>query len=80
MKAFKTATKDSKTGYELYLSEASYNMAVEWLNLKTKQTGRCVWKCKAEDDGLIHIYVGKQEGNLEKMFFYDEERGYLLGE
>ena len=80
MREIKTMTKDDRTGYELYLTEASYNRAVEWLSIKVKQVGRCIWKCTAENDGLTHIYVGKQEGNLEKMFFYDEERGYLLGE
>lgn len=70
---------DSVTGLEIVLSECSYNMAVEWLSNEMKQHGHIIWKARIED-GLTAIYTGEFTGNLNRKFFYDEERGYLLGE
>ena len=69
---------DNITNCELLLSEASYNMACDWLDkqcngeiIEAKQTtykGRNVTKITAGN------------GQWVRSFFYDEERGYLLGE
>ena len=74
MREFKTFTKDSKTGYEMILSECSYNMAMDWLENKIKELGHTPnIECKKEGDLMVITTSGRT-------FFYDEERGYLLGE
>lgn len=81
MKLFQTECKDSKTGLSMVLSEVSYNMACDWLERVLKKYGRVIWKVENyEGDGLTHIWTGECYGNLGRMFYYDEERGYLLGE
>lgn len=82
MRLFQTECKDSKTGLSMVLSEVSYNFACDWLERELKKYGRVIWKVVAnyEGDGLTHIWTGEREGNLGRKFYYDEERGYLLGE
>lgn len=82
MRIFTTATKDSKTGYEMVLSECSYNEAAYWLEEQIVRVGYCVDTLKTHtDDGLIHILIKNVvSGAKGRTYFYDEERGYLLGE
>ena len=68
MREFRTMCKDTKTGLQMVLSEASYNMACDWLESKGygeydkfETVGNEIW-----------ITYG------DKLFVYDEERGYLL--
>lgn len=66
---FKTMCRDTKTGMQMMLSECSYNMACSWL----------------ESKGFIEYEKLEINGNetwlwfKDKLFIYDEDRGYLLG-
>lgn len=74
MREFTATVRDSKTGYEMILSECSYNMAMNWLEGKIKKLGHIPnIECKKEGDLIVVETSGRT-------FFYDEERGYLLGE
>lgn len=70
MKKFVILCKDKITGMEMILSECSYNQACSYL--ENQYPGECL--------GCENV------GNLTKIkfaernFFYDEERGYLLGQ
>lgn len=84
MRVFTTLCKDDKTGHQMILSECTYNMACDWLDNKCKKAG--VEICGLSSNrytGLIELYTGKPDSkglNLCRKYFYDEERGYLLGE
>lgn len=94
MRVFKTSTKDSKTGYEMILSECSYNMACNWLQLVLEKSDYSISGTSPYSKGLIAIFTERTSidtGDLEdddmpigmysgRTYFYDEERGYLLGE
>lgn len=73
MRVFKTSCIDMKTHMEMVLSECSYNMACDWL----------------ESKGFTHYDKFESCGNMvvmqfskpaKRIFVYDEERGYLLGD
>ena len=73
MRRYAVATFDSKTGMRLIYSECSYNMACFQLE-----------KEMFEYYGKIPISA-TPEGNMmrieftdDQIFYYDEERGYLL--
>lgn len=69
------STKDEKTGYELILSDCSYNMAMYWLEAAIKKLGHIPnIECHKECSGIMKIETSG------RTFFYDEDRGYLLGE
>lgn len=86
MRIFETSCIDSKTGKEMVLSDVSYNMAMDWLDTERKKAGleicrvfeniktnMCeIWTCKWSDN--INNYIPTRH------FYYDEERGYLLGD
>lgn len=72
MREFKTMCKDTKTGMQMVLSECSYNTACFWLESKGFTTYD-----KFETNGNeIYLYFSKPTNRL---FVYDEDRGYLLG-
>lgn len=71
MRIFNTMCKDIKTGMQMILSECSYNSAVWWLERqgfkryeKFEVVGNEVWLTFSEP--------------TERLFVYDEDRGYLL--
>lgn len=69
MKQFTSMHKDSITGMEMILSECSFNEACSFL--ETQSLGKYLG-CKA--------FGNTTEIKFEKRdFFFDEERGYLLG-
>lgn len=73
------STKDNITGYELLLSECSYNMAMEWLERDCKK--HCIRPYKTDRVGnLIVVYTTDNYLNDSRRFYYDEDRGYLMGE
>ena len=78
------STVDDKTGYELLLSECSYNMAMDWLSKELAKYGLEVCGIHYDRDrGLTKLYSGRPDKsglNFGRKFYYDEERGYLLGE
>ena len=86
MRIFKTSCKDDKTGKEILLSECSYNMAMEWLFQKIHDAGMEV--CRQFTNattGLYEVWTAKWSDNIcnyvpTRHFYYDEERGYLLGD
>lgn len=72
MREFKTLVKDTKTGMQLILSECSYNSAVWWL------------ECKGFTEYVEFDTNGSEvwlrfDKPYKRLFIYDEERGYLLG-
>ena len=71
---------DNITNCELLLSEASYNMACDWLQKWFDKWG---WEVRsAKQTTYKGISVTEIVGGCKqrvRSFFYDEERGYLLG-
>ena len=95
MRIFKTEVKDDKTGYSVVLSECSYNMACDWLSRELgKYNYEIVEIARRIKDNLLVITTestrldfdvdvmldGPIHGSKGRTFYYDEERGYLLGE
>lgn len=79
MKVFTTLCKDDKTGFQMILSECSYNMAMDWLDKKLKKTNMWIEQTRVRD-GLTEILITDKHLLRGRTFYYDEERGYLLGE
>ena len=80
MRVFNTLCKDDKTGYQMILSECSYNMAMDWLERKCIDSG-CTFRIVQDYvHDLSAIVVDDSKGNIARIFYYDEDRGYLLGE
>lgn len=71
MREFKVMCKDTKTGMEMVLSECSYNMACDWLERKGF-TEYDKFECVGD---TIWLTFSKPNNRL---FVYDETRGYLL--
>ena len=83
MRVFKTQCRDDKTGYEMILSECSYNEACMWLENELSKYGSEIYRTEKHTNGLMYIWTGifgRSSCIAKRMFFYDEERGYLLGE
>ena len=85
MRRFMASCKDSKTGYSMVLSECSYNMAVQWLHDILWENGIEICRCFMNDKGLHEIWTAKFDDHICnyvpcRHYFYDESRGYLLGE
>lgn len=85
MRKFTTECKDNKTRYSMVLSECSYNMAMKWLHDTLWEYGVEICRCFMNDKGLTEIWTAKFDDHINnyvpcRHFFYDEERGYLLGE
>lgn len=83
MREFKTSCIDDRTGYEMILSECSYNMACDWLNKELAKVGSEICGMHYDrENQIIELYTGLMSNglNLKRKFFYDESRGYLLGE
>lgn len=71
MKRFTVSCKDEKTGMEMILSECSYNNACSFL--EGQNLGKLIG-CETVSITMTKIAYEK------RTFFYDEDRGYLLGE
>lgn len=89
MRVFTTLCKDEKTGYQMVLSECSYNMAMDWLERKVKKElidpGFHHYISSHNGIKLIKIVVDSWHEGVQKyvenrIFYYDEDRGYLMGE
>mgnify|MGYP007092188818 CR=1 FL=1 len=86
MRVFQIACKDSKTGYEMVLSECSFNMAMYYLDSElVKKHGMEVCSVNTTKDGLQMICFGRwneTESYYEDTiaYYYDEARGYLMKE
>lgn len=68
------STIDSKTGMGLVYSECSYNMACMELEKEADAQGILLVSAKPEGDMM------RLEFSNENVFYYDEERRYLLKE
>ena len=86
-----TACKDHVTGYEMILSECSYNQACDWLSRELAKHGCEIWRTEQRiSDNLYVIFTAvavcplDSAGSMfmkdDRTFYYDETRGYLLGE
>lgn len=88
MREFRCSCRDVKTGYEMILEDCSYNNACQWLDDKLKEKGSYydIIRCEYNTDtNLTEIWTGHLEEDTMNIFYgrkfyYDEERGYLLGE
>ncbi len=93
MRVFNALCRDDKTGYRMVLSECSYNEACAWLYEEGKKSHYEVDRVEVDFNGLTHIWMVKTELEFDAdinsarpitgatiKFYYDEERGYLLGE
>jgi hypothetical protein len=85
MRVFTTECKDTKTPYSMVLSECSYNMAMKWLHDTLWKYKVEICRCFMNDKGLMEIWTAKFDDTINnyrpmRHYFYDEERGYLLGE
>lgn len=80
MRVFTTLCKDNKTGYQMILSECSYNMAMDWLERKCLKNGCTFSTVQTYVYNLVAVAVLDRNGVPVRIFYYDEERGYLLGE
>lgn len=92
MMQFVTTCIDEKTGYTMVLSDASYNVAMDWLQRKCEKYFKEIFRTENNGTDDVTIYVGtpKQDfdfnGNPtvwytnQVIFHYDESRGYLMEE
>lgn len=83
MKEFKICCRDSITGFEMILSDCSYNMAMDWLVRKNIDILSC--KNSTIYNNMTVIKTGIWSHILgdfkpSRTFYYDETRGYLLGD
>ena len=69
---FKTSTIDNKTGMEILLTDVSYNKAMDWLMSKG-------FTHYDRFDVIGNEYEFEFSEPTNRIFVYDEERGYLLG-
>lgn len=93
MRRFMTTCIDEKTGYEMVLSEASYNVAMDWLQREAAKYDKEIFRCENCGTDNMWIYVGIPKKGINPMtgyedvwytnqviFHYDESRGYLMKE
>ena len=81
MRKFQIECKDDKTGYSMVLSECSYNQACDWLSRELAKFGYEITRTEQHINGLMYIWsTNVRSGKQARMYYYDEERGYLLGE
>lgn len=73
MREFKAVAFDNQTGMRMVLSETSYNKACDWLVSK----GYTHYSNFEFDNNYITLTFTKPDN---KVFIYDEDRGYLLME
>jgi len=70
---------DTLTGCELLLSDASYNMACDWLENWFKRWNWEILEAKQGEIKSRKVTIIKSgKGKQIRNFYYDEERGYLL--
>ena len=72
---------DNITGKELLISGASYNLAMHWLDKQLKNAGFEVTSATYQDNIAMFVIKTYDNNNDEegRTYWYDEERGYLLG-
>lgn len=71
MKRFTALCKDKTTGYEMVLSECSFNQACSFLESKRSELGKYL--------GTFFVSINVSKLKFEKAtFLYDEERGLLM--
>ena len=85
MRKFQYCCTDNITGYAMILSECTYNQACDWLSRELAKWDREIYRTEIDADGMAHIFTGRyivedQKYINRRMFYYDEQRGYLLGE
>lgn len=93
MRKFVTTCIDDKTGYTMVLSEASYNVAMDWLQKEAAKYDKEIFRTENNGTDNMWIYVGTPKKDVNPMtgyedvwytnqvvFHYDESRGYLMKE
>lgn len=85
MRKYMVECTDRKTGLSMVLSECSYNIACDFLERELGKYRVDILDCRVSREGktkgmtrirTIHSITK----SLMRTFYYDEERGYLLGE
>lgn len=80
--------RDSKTGYEMIFSDCTYNMAMFELQNIAESNNYWIEDPVTLDNGLVRITIRKDvirgdytyEAKVVRRYYWDENRGYLLGE
>lgn len=86
MRVFTAECKDSITGYAMVLTDCSYNMACDWLERELNKYDVDIYECKNDSKtGYTVLKTGQYSSILNeyvpcRTYYYDESRGYLLGE
>ncbi len=73
---FTSSCKDNLTGLEMIAKDVSYNIACDYLQSNKGKIGKLI-DCKTMNyNGIEMIKIVYEK----RAFYYDENRGYLLGE
>ena len=83
MRVFTAEVKDSVSGYAMILSECSYNMAMDWLEKTLRKYGAKITHAETvmQTNGMrVTLIQTAKNGKECRKYFYDEQRGVLLGE
>lgn len=93
MMKFVTSCIDEKTGYTMVLSDASYNVAMDWLQRQCEKYFKEIFRTENNGTDDVLIYVGEPKKDVNPItgeidvwytnqivFHYDESRGYLMEE
>lgn len=83
MRKFVTTCIDEKTHYTMVLSEVSFNTAVDWLQREAAKYDREIYRHEKHINGLDYLWVGHFNEAIKDydhvvLFYYDEDRGYLM--
>ena len=75
MRKFTSVCIDNKTGKEIVLSEASYNMACSFLESEGFNVETIF--IDSMNFGIVNL-IGTFKDGIQRTFIYDEERGMLF--
>lgn len=78
MRKFMVECTDTKTGLSMVLSECSYNVACDFLERELRKYHKDILDCRVSREGKTKGMTRIR--TTSRTFYYDEERGYLLGE
>ncbi len=82
MKKYTSEVKDAITGFGMVLEGASYNFSMDWLRRTLKKYGVTIGKCEPyrfKGRKLVAVHTDRN-GESMRTFYYDEDRGFLLGD
>ena len=82
MRIFKTKCIDSVTGYNMILSECSYNNACFWLETELNKKNMYVDIVRKLPHDILDLteLITNRFANADLRFIYDETRGFLMSD